>query len=300
MGRAEQHGARLAGAWIGAAAAAALLSLGLGACERGPETDPAVAGPGAGPLTYELMAAPPCEKRTWQGEALAALTTWTFGDDGQPLTESDDLDGDGRVDRVLRHRYDEAGQRVETVTDDGDDGVADQRVTRVFDGQGRLLIEDVDRDADGVVDAVRTFRYGGDDRLRWMAWDADGDGDEEVRRELTYDAQGRLVAEESFTLGAAEPDLVKTYTYDYHGWLVQTLETQRSADHQAAFATLYEYDAEGVLTCERVDFGADGQVDQEIRYTWDAAAGLLAGEALDKGADGEVDERITYSYTCWE
>jgi hypothetical protein len=290
----------LIGAVPGAVTVALALTVGFGACERGPEPVDPAPGPGAAPLTYELMAAPPCDKRTWRGEALAAQTTWTFDGEGQPLIEAEDLDGDGRLDRVLRHRYDGAGQRVETVTDDGDDGVADQRVTRVFDGQGRLLVEDVDRDADGVMDAARTFGYGGDDRLRWMAWDADGDGIEEVRRELAYDPQGRLVAEESFTLGAAEPDLVKTYTYDFHGWLVRTLETQRSADHQAAFVTLFEYDADGALTRERVDFGADGRIDQEIRYTWDVAAGLLAGETLDKGVDGQVDERITYGYTCWE
>ena len=33
---------------------------------------------------------------------------------------------------------------------------------------------------------------------------------------------------------------------------------------QADGVELFEYDADGVLTCERVDFGADGEIDQEI------------------------------------
>lgn len=168
--------------------------------------------------------------------------------DGKTTRELWDADGDGSPEAELRKRYDDQGRlvRIERLQPDG---TVAERVERTYDGE-RLVMEETDR------------------------WTTEGhpgpDGTVDWRRELHWE-QGALVSESIDELDEeglpgtdGEPEFIVDWSVeDGH----RISGTRRHRDGMVVATYALEWDGER-LSRQVIDYGADGKVDQDIRYVW--------------------------------
>ncbi len=306
------------------AAAAALTVVLSAGCERGPQDAGSASGD---PVSAEVTLLPACSAShlTADGE-LASKTSYTYGADGQVAVETHDADGDGTADKRIEILYTPNGKLMQRNEDRDGDGSTDVIVMYAYDFGGQLATERTDRDADGTIDAETLFDYDGYGNLRWSEYDANLDGDVDELHEYSYDKRNRLVEERVFTVDTQSPDTVISYQYDVDDRITSKLEERASTMHVSWFEISYEYDGVGNLLNEFIDFGADGEMDQVIAYSYaasgldlkeldrgvdgeidesthhayDTVTGFLIGQEIDENGDGVVDAQVAYDYSCWD
>lgn len=173
---------------------------------------------------------------------------YTYTDDGQQLTFSEDDDGDGIFDFIQESTYNSAGLEIRreekdsngTVTrrtvytyddagnqlsysDDADaDGTADETISWTYDANGNLLSRTLDSDADGAADLINNYSYDENNRRIYSADDRDADGIDDRIHTFTYNAAGSILTD-TYNLVANGPgaESVARYTYDENNNLLE-------------------------------------------------------------------------------
>ncbi|MFE7488598.1 LamG-like jellyroll fold domain-containing protein [Kitasatospora sp. NPDC057541] len=195
-------------------------------------------GGAARDLTVESRAYDPAGRLASVTDAMGAVTSFTYFDDGLPATATAEgvtqSDGTSRSIVLEANEYDGAGQLVKRTTGGG-------RTTTVnsYDSVGHVTQSVLD--PAGLKRTI-SASYDADDRVTSTTLKV-SDTENSVQSS-TYDTAGRLTRSElSSSLGG--PSAVATYAYDQRGLVVSStspLGNVAGAD-PAAYTTTYGYDA---------------------------------------------------------
>jgi serralysin len=222
--------------------------------------------------------------------------------DNEVATEEWDMDGDGRVEEVIRFVHDPWGNLRSETHDDGPDGRVDVSVRYTYD----CWVDHVtpgkgpcggwwDLDLDGEPDAFTTYVRDLDGRTVRMTADWDDDGAIDNHFHYTYDDDGRRRTEAWDTRLDGSRDEILTIHHDgdrrSHG------DVDAGGDGTVDGRATYAYDSRGRLLEERWDKDGDGVEDEVLTYRYDARDRLI-GAVYDDLRDEQPDETVTFVYEC--
>ncbi|MCE3602673.1 RHS domain-containing protein [Massilia sp. P8910] len=236
---------------------------------------------------------------------------------GQLVAEQTDSGGESTV---LRHTYDELGNRTETVLPDG------RVLNHLFYGSGHLhqinidgeVITDIERDqlhrpvsrTQGAL--ASTFRYDPVGRLlsQVAARSGAGEGGEPlIARQYDYDESGNLLTIDDRRNGRT------SYSYDVLGRILSALQPQ--SDERFAFDPAHnlldgsiagvgriEGNRVRVFEDKRYDYDAHGNLSEKLigrhtrmRFTWNAAHQLVKAVVTRQAGDpAPTVQTVKYAY----
>jgi hypothetical protein len=199
-------------------------------------------------------------------------------------------------------RYVVGPEETREIWDTDGDGNPEREVRKVRDTHGRV-VKTEEFDASGTV-IQRIEREWDDDHLlaeRGDRWGTDGtpgpDGKPDWSRQLEW-KQGRLVAEYLDETNAeglpgidGDPEFVTKWTWKGS----HRVAGEKRHDGMIVAALQREFDSDK-LAVEKVDWGADGKVDEETRYEYDGQGRVHRLEHRARGAGFAT----TYAYDCEE
>lgn len=229
-------------------------------------------------------------RRIEAGEAIDPLfdpfevtETRTFDASGRPLRTEWELDSDGLVDQTRIWTWLDDLDAV-TITDDFDaNGVGDHRVDQQLDPEGRIIEETIDVGADGVVDVHRLIVRGDDGEIRTertVTTDEDGVSTARVVSHRTYQGVETTEVDE---LGDGTVDHVTTIWRRDDGQRVLKHEDAK-ADNEVDWQRRYVYDTDGREVYSERDRDVDGVVDLRVDYGWSADGRLLHAISTEPGS----------------
>ncbi len=178
-------------------------------------------------------------QQEWYRGRLSRAITFTHAG-GRLTEETRDINGDERVDQVLRYGYD-AWSNLRSISFNvlrENAGQTEIWYGYSYDSRGHLVREVVDEDGDGVADLVGVYEWEGAFPVR-VSWN-DGEVDT-----LSYDMAGRLIRR-SFSL---EETLTDEYQYGPQGWLSGW---ERNRGGEPELVVVREYDDTGKRVLETI------------------------------------------------
>jgi hypothetical protein len=235
-------------------------------------------------------------------EALRWSEAYSYDGAGNPLSWTQDLDGDGEGDRIETYAYacfdvEERHPGPCTIEyDDDADGSIDGTTVREWDDDG-LLLEEVSRAADTTAEPVtRTYRYDDDGQLLTIDIDSNGDGEADDRLGNDYDDDGSLIRDWYDSGANGSLDLKVEYARDAEGHVVAHSH-YRGED--LVHSVVLERDRGGNIVRETyIDHDGDEE-DISVQVSRFDDAGNLVARAVDASGDGRYDSCERYTYECW-
>lgn len=207
-------------------------------------------------------------------EMQSLIDSFTYDDNGNRLTSSQDSDADGNPNSITTYGYDDIGTRLTSSRDDNADGTPNSISTFSYDASGNLLAESYDRDMDGNPDNISTFSYDSNGNKLTGSYDSNADGTPTNTTTYTYDANGNMLTES--TNWNDYPEYIRNYIYDADGNMLIDKNTS------------YVYDNNWNLT---------GSNNKTYTYTYDANGNRLTNSYdLNEGANPDNVKTYTYSY----
>tara|TARA_B110001469_G_scaffold45882_1_gene44859 strand:+ start:117 stop:722 length:606 start_codon:yes stop_codon:yes gene_type:complete len=104
------------------------------------------------------------------------ITTYTYNEQGDPLTLNYDINADGKVDRRYTYSYGPEGNLLAESYDTDADGTADRNYIYSYDESGRLLTVTRDTDGDGSANEISQYNRDSNGVLISQSCDDDADG----------------------------------------------------------------------------------------------------------------------------
>ncbi|MFD4656187.1 LamG-like jellyroll fold domain-containing protein [Kitasatospora sp. NPDC058444] len=200
-------------------------------------------GKGSRDLTVESRAYDPAGRLASSTDAMGAVTSYTYFDDGLPATVTAQnvtrADGTTRSIVLESDEYDGAGHLVKQTT-----GGGRTTAVRTIDPSGRVTQTVLDPAGLG---RTTTLGYDADDRVTTSALKV-SDTENSVQTN-TYDTAGRLTRSQTAS-STGGPTAVSTFSYDQRGLLTATTSPNGNAPgaDPAAYTTTYQYDTLGRQT----------------------------------------------------
>ncbi|MBD0671754.1 hypothetical protein BU198_13860 [Streptomyces sp. CBMA156] len=222
-------------------------------------------GKGTRSLTLESRAYDPAGRLASTTDAMGAVTSYTYFDDGLPATATADnvtqADGTTRPIVLEANEYDGAGHLVKRTTGNG-------RTTTA------LTVDPSGRVTQSVLDPVglkrtTTLGYDADDRVTTSTLKV-SDTENSVQTN-TYDTAGRLTRSQ-LASSTGGPTAVSTFSYDQRGLLTAATSPNGNAPgaDPAAHTATYQYDALGrqtTTTAPQVAAESGGAASTTVRPT---------------------------------
>jgi RHS repeat-associated protein len=238
-----------------------------------------------------------------------ATVSMTYDAIGQLIAELTDVSG---VSTVLRHQYDELGNRVQTTLPDG------RVLNNLYYGSGHLhqvnldgdVITDIERDGAHRMIArtqgalVSQFRY--DPVGRLLSQSAGSGGASVIARQYEYDEVGNLVSIDDQRNG------ITRYSYDPIGRILSAVQPQLSErfafdpahnllDTSVAHVGRVEGNRIRVYEDKRYDYDAHGNVVEKLvgkhtrmRFEWNPAHQLVRSVVVRASSD--TAQTVIYAY----
>jgi len=179
----------------------------------------------------------------WRGEVLQSSQLYSYDSIGRRVSEEEDSDGDGTLDRVT--------------------------VWSFIDDSHRPLTREVDQGVDGSIDERMHYGWGEDGLLRSEEWDHEADGDMDAAWFYFYEPGGQLSEKQSDADGDGVPDEISRWTYDAFGqkdWRSEDTNADGSPDELIRWFN--SYDESQRLSRIDHDIGDDGSMDGWETWEW--------------------------------
>ncbi|MGW2372134.1 LamG-like jellyroll fold domain-containing protein [Kitasatospora sp. NPDC001683] len=197
-------------------------------------------GKGVRDLTTDSRAYDPAGRLASVTDAMGAVTSYTYFDDGLPATVTAEnvTQADGTTHSIVLEadEYDGAGHLIKQTT-----GGGRTTAVRTVDASGRVTQTVLDPNGLG---RTTTLGYDADDRVTTSTLKI-SDTENSVQTS-TYDTAGRLTRSQ-LSSSAGGPTAVSTFSYDQRGLLTSTTSPNGNAPgaDPAAYTATYQYDALG-------------------------------------------------------
>ena len=252
-------------------------------------------------------------------DAKAPTVSSVYDDQGRPLSETYEYDGngDGMIDYRQTTGYVYSGENLVSVSyaeDREADGTVDYRShsSSSYDSLGQLLsnMTEVDSDGDGAVDYRDSISYTYDDMGHMTSYssenDANGDGkvDSHYWGNYAYDSLGQMT-EATYVSdgngdGIGDQTSKDSFEYDAAGLIISSVSQYDEdgdgiANQVSTYATTYNADGTQASSTFTADYDGDGDVDYASadQYAYDADGNLLTITSdIDENGDGIVDQTI--------
>ena len=201
-----------------------------------------------------------------------------------------DADGNGRIDRRERNRFDEDWNLIQDLEDVDGDGDWDRSGWNTW-MDGRLALQGLDNNGDGLNDSLTRYEWDEEGRILSLRQER-GTGLFVYVARYSYSSDGLSGRVETDQDANGTVDRIKELTWDEDGNMTSEIEDGDN-DGDSDIVITQSWDEHGKLALKLTDYNDDG-IDLREEWVRDAQGRLLRHEEMD--GLGNLHERETYLY----
>jgi len=223
--------------------------------------------------------------------------SWHYDANGNVTWYERDALTANSFDKIEAWQYDANGNVTRHEDDSGADSTPEKIETWQYHANGNVTRYEVDGDADGTLEKIETWQYHANGKVARHELDGYADGTLQKNEAWQYYPNGKVARHEFYF--ELTPDFtfhgVETWKYAHGNVTLFTYEGNDLEDGPGSSVTRYRYDANGNVTRETTDWGADGTPGNVETWQYNANGKVTLHED-DSDADGTPDEIETWKY----